>query len=113
MASDQFPFSDGDAPEASEVNRAIGYGGTPYQAKESVTDSVSGITFTNSLKFMIIRNLGPNTLFFEVDGTPTTSSLSLDVNESIVINGGPDGTAVLNHICDTGETADLRILGTY
>lgn len=113
MPSEVLPFEDGAILFADKLNVALGYAANSVQHKIAATDAVGSTTFANPLKFAIIRNAGPNTVYFKTSGIATTADQSLALNSTVTLNGGSDGLAAIYYICATGSTADLRVLGTY
>lgn len=108
-----FPYDDGDSADASIVNGLWGYAETPTQVKIGATETAATTNFANPLRYMIIRNLGPNVVYVSTKTTATASDYELGLYETRVYDGGNDGIANLYSICGAGETADIRVLGTY
>jgi hypothetical protein len=111
---DQFPWADGHVLTAADLNRAMGYEDSIVQSKISSTETASVTDLSGTpLKFFVIKNLGPNSACINFSATASLTALSINANESMTFNGGKDGVATIYHITATGQTADLRVIGTY
>jgi len=88
--------------------RTITSGGTHQQVKVSVTSADSTGTFTTQMAAVLIRNEGPNTLYFELDDTADTDKMSLYPREGIVVN---KPVTVVHLICAIGNTATAKLFG--
>lgn len=112
-ANTQIPFADGYVLYGGKLNNALGYAPSIQQNKVSVTDSAASTVFTNVAKFVLLKNLGPNTAYLDTSGTATTADIAIEMGDTITLNGGQLGITSVSLICDTAETADVRILSTY
>lgn len=66
-------------------------------------------------KLCVIKNMGPDTVYLSNSAAPTVAqSFPLLIGESLVLaHDGPHGlelSEALYGICDTGDTAELRVL---
>lgn len=111
------PAVAGTKAKASEANTnwetVLGYAPDHIQYGISATATPSSQNFANPLKYVLIQNLGSYSVFLSTVTTATTSDYELVPGAAVSFDGGEDGISDLYYTCDTGETADVRVLGTY
>jgi len=67
-------------------------------------------TDTTSYKDILITNVGASEVYVAINSTATTSDFRLEPRESITIMSNKFQFAA---ICNSGETATVRVLGVY
>jgi len=93
-------------------NSKIGYRTNSEVLSISATDTSSNLSFTSTTTYkdIIITNVGNNEVYIKFNSTATTSDFRLEPKESLILNTNKYQIAA---ICNTGETATVRILGVY
>ena len=109
----QMPFNNGQVLYGPKLNNALGYAPTTEQNQQNCTQVASTVTFANTAKFLLVKNVGTDTVYINTSGTATTADIAIEVGETITLNGGQLGLTSVSLICDTAETADVRLLSTY
>lgn len=74
----------------------------------SVTTSSSSVSFSPSVLKVIIKNIGSNPCFINLNSSATTNHFSLDPEEIIEI--GLNSISSVHAICSSGTT-NLSIIG--
>lgn len=85
-------------------------GDTMEQEIISVTATSGSASFTATSYGLVLRNKGANQCYVNFDAAATTSHRMLESGEEwyVYIDGGVDA---VHAICDSGDTASLRVVG--
>jgi hypothetical protein len=75
----------------------------------NATQSDGNITFSETMNYVIIKNVSGYPVYININDTATTSHFKIDVSEILEI--GLNGIDDVHAICDTGQTAKLNIIG--
>jgi hypothetical protein len=88
--------------------RTITSGGLHEQLNVSVTEADSIGTFTVPVSSVLIRNRGPQPIYFELNAAATTDEMILYAREWVCINRMVE---TVHLICAAGGTATVNLLG--
>ena len=108
-----FPWNDGNILYSNQLNNALGYASNVHIDKIGVSGTTGSTVFTNSLKFLVVKNNGANTAYFNLGSEAAITDYAIESEESVSLNGGSGGIPALYHITSGTNTTDFRIFGTY
>ena len=90
--------------------RIVSSGSATEQLKASVTATETIATFTQTVLSFMILNEGDNYVYFDRETGVTTDSFRISPGAGIAVDVP---TLNLYFICDTDETATVKIIGIY